>query len=82
MNKTFLKFGYPDSLLKNYKYWGILLRPQQTTLGSLVIVCKENVSSFSEVSNMALTRIFLFTPSPLMKYTIFGQKVIFMLDLL
>jgi len=53
MNKTFLKFGYPDSLLKNYKYWGILLRPQQTTLGSLVIVCKENVSSFSEVSNEA-----------------------------
>lgn len=50
MNETILKFGYPESLIKDYQSWVVLLRPQQVTLGSLVLACKEPVKQFGEVS--------------------------------
>ncbi len=49
-NKTLIKFGYPGSLIKEYKHWYLLLRPQQCTLGSLVLLCKDPVTRFSEIS--------------------------------
>ena len=50
MNATIKKFGYPDLLLKEYDYWVILLRPDQVTLSSLIIACKEDKESFSDIS--------------------------------
>ena len=50
MNATIKKFGYPDLLLKEYDYWVILLRPDQVTLSSLIIACKEEEESFSDIS--------------------------------
>ncbi|MBV1905399.1 MAG: hypothetical protein KUG75_04925 [Pseudomonadales bacterium] len=50
MNKTIENFGYPDSLIKEYSHWVILLRPQQATLGALILACKEEVLSFGELS--------------------------------
>lgn len=50
MNQTADKFGYPQSLVCEYAHWLVLLRAQQVTLGSLVLVCKEPVLRFSEVS--------------------------------
>lgn len=50
MNDTLRKFGYPDSVIKDYALWSVLLRPQQATLGALVLVCKEPVFSLGSVS--------------------------------
>lgn len=44
------KFGYPDTLVKDYGAWVVLVRPAQVTLGSLVLVCREPVQSFAAVS--------------------------------
>lgn len=43
-------FGYPETLVKEYPRWVVLARPAQVTLGSLVVICRENVTAFSSVS--------------------------------
>ena len=53
INKTLKKFGYPKTLIKEYKNWCILLRPEQVTLGSLVFICKDDVTKFSNISDKA-----------------------------
>ena len=50
MNPTMEKFGYPGSLVREYRHWAVLLRPQQTTLGALVLVCKDEAEAFSKIS--------------------------------
>ncbi len=49
-NPTALAFGYPGSKIAETDHWLILVRPKQPTFGSLVLVCKETVRAFSEVS--------------------------------
>lgn len=49
-NETMTKFGYPDTLVKDYGAWVVLVRPAQVTLGSLVLVCREPVQAFSALS--------------------------------
>ncbi|MEE2673521.1 MAG: HIT family protein [Myxococcota bacterium] len=53
MNETAEKFGYPGSLLGDYDHWMVLLRPAQVTLGSLVLICKEEASRFGEIGPAA-----------------------------
>lgn len=53
MNPTALKFGYPQTLVVESDHWLLLLRPKQVTLGSLVLVCKEPVQAFGDVSAAA-----------------------------
>ncbi|MFW6093674.1 MAG: HIT family protein [Pseudomonadota bacterium] len=50
MNATIEKFGYPGSLIHEYDHWVVLLRPQQVTLGSLVLACTEEAQAFHQVS--------------------------------
>jgi len=50
MNSTILTFDYPDSLIKQYNHWVILLRPKQTTLGSLILAYVPDVEKMSGVS--------------------------------
>ncbi len=50
MNATAVKFGYPASCLAEWTHWLVLLRPSQVTLGSLVLVCREPVERFGQVS--------------------------------
>jgi diadenosine tetraphosphate (Ap4A) HIT family hydrolase len=50
MNNTILKFNYPESLIKEYEYWVVLVRNEQVTLGSLILAYKKEVGSFSEVN--------------------------------
>lgn len=50
MNPTILKFGYPDTLVRAYEHWVVLVRPAQATLGSLVLASTETARSLSEVS--------------------------------
>ena len=53
MNATAEKFGYPDTLLADFDHWMVLLRPAQVTLGSLVLVCKEEAARFGEIGPAA-----------------------------
>ncbi len=53
MNATLDKFGYPKSLIKTYTRWLVLLRPQQVTLGSLILICRDNAAAFSAISTEA-----------------------------
>lgn len=53
MNATQTKFGDPESRVKLYDHWVLLLRPQQVTLGALVLVSLEEASAFSMLSDKA-----------------------------
>ena len=57
MNATIEKFGYPASLLHEYRSWVVLLRPAQPTLGSLVLACKEDATSLGSVSGAAYAEL-------------------------
>ena len=50
MNDTICKFNYPESLIKEYDHWVLLIRDKQVTLGSLILAYKEDIDSFSKVS--------------------------------
>ena len=50
-NTTLIKFGYPQTTIKEYRDWVLLLRPEQYTLGSLVLVYKKPTRKFSDISN-------------------------------
>src|SRR3712207_4650952 len=43
------------SLVAETAHWSVLVRPQQVTLGSLVLVCREPATAFGAVSPQALT---------------------------
>ena len=50
VNVTMEKFGYPATLVEEYNHWVVLLRPAQVTLGSLVLVCKDDAAAFPAIS--------------------------------
>ena len=56
-NATMTKFGYPESLICDYRRWVVLLRPHQTTLGALVLVCKDPVEAFGDISAEAFAEL-------------------------
>ncbi len=49
-NATALKFGHPQSLIAETASWLVLLRPNQPSLGALVLVCKEDARAFGDIS--------------------------------
>jgi diadenosine tetraphosphate (Ap4A) HIT family hydrolase len=57
MNATLQKFGYPATLVKEYQNWVVVLRPQQVTLGSLVLICQDVASAFSQISSEAFAEL-------------------------
>ena len=50
MNITIQTFGYPDTLIKEYEHWVVLLRPKQVTIGSLVIAAKSEAMHLGELT--------------------------------
>lgn len=54
---TLNKFGYPATLVSETTHWAVLVRPEQPTLGSLVLVCKEPVRAFGDVSPQAFAEL-------------------------
>jgi diadenosine tetraphosphate (Ap4A) HIT family hydrolase len=54
---TLDKFGYPGSLIEEGPRWVVLLRPAQVTLGSLVLICKEPVQAFADLSKDAFLEL-------------------------
>ena len=47
VNSTIEKFGYPETLLREFDHWLVLLRPAQVTLGSLVLAAKSEATAYS-----------------------------------
>jgi len=47
---TMTSFGYPATTVKEYVHWVVVVRPEQATLGSLVMICKEPARAFSNIS--------------------------------
>ena len=52
-NQTAVRFGYPDTLIREYEHWLVLLREPQATLGSLVLCAKSEATEFSAISTEA-----------------------------
>ena len=77
MNNTIIKFGYPSTLIKEYKYWVVLLREKQITIGSLVIICKEEKKSVSTISSAAFSELqdVLFFVEKLLKQEFKADKI-------
>ncbi|MBA3754896.1 MAG: HIT family protein [Nitrosomonas sp.] len=50
LNTTMRKFGAPQTIIRQYQYWSVLLRPAQVTLGALVLAAHEPVQAFSWLS--------------------------------
>jgi len=57
MNPTAEKFGFPDSLVKSFDHWHVLVRPAQPTIGSLVLVCSDAVGDFGKITKEASTEL-------------------------
>lgn len=49
MNLTIPEFGYPDSLIREYEHWAVLVRPDQVTLGSLVLAAKSDATAYGDL---------------------------------
>jgi diadenosine tetraphosphate (Ap4A) HIT family hydrolase len=57
INPTMEKFGYPATRIAETARWAVLVRPQQPTLGSLVLVCREEARLFGELSPDAFAEL-------------------------
>ncbi|MDP1786497.1 MAG: HIT family protein [Nitrosomonas sp.] len=44
------KFGAPQTIIRQYQYWSVMLRPAQATLGALVLAAHEPAEAFSQLS--------------------------------
>lgn len=53
MNQTILSFAYPDSLVREFEHWVVLVRPDQVTLGSLVLAAKGDVTAYGDLQREA-----------------------------
>lgn len=55
MNATIEKFGYPATLVREYRHWLVLVRPAQVTAGSLILAAKSEATSYGTLPEAAFT---------------------------
>ncbi|GAA6134316.1 hypothetical protein NBRC116188_11050 [Oceaniserpentilla sp. 4NH20-0058] len=58
---TLKKFGYPETLIKSYNHWYLLLRPNQSTFASLILFSKGLDHNFSKLDQDAFTELKIIT---------------------
>ncbi|MDH5553035.1 MAG: HIT family protein [Nitrosomonas sp.] len=56
-NDTMRKFGAPQTIIRQYQHWSVLLRPAQATLGAMVLVAHDPAQAFSELSPDSFTEL-------------------------
>jgi diadenosine tetraphosphate (Ap4A) HIT family hydrolase len=56
-NQTAVRFGYPDTLVREYEHWLVLLREPQATLGSLVLCAKSEAIEYSALPAEAFSEM-------------------------
>jgi diadenosine tetraphosphate (Ap4A) HIT family hydrolase len=61
MNDTLIKFGFPDSAIKTYEHWSVLLRPEQVTLGSLILASHSDSHAFGNLSELEMKELSIIT---------------------
>ncbi|MGE3747683.1 MAG: HIT family protein [Sphingomonadaceae bacterium] len=61
MNETIKRFGYPETLVAEYPHWVVLVRPEQPTLGSLILAAKSEATAFSDLPTAAFAELALVT---------------------
>lgn len=49
LNATMSKFGAPGSRIQGYKYWSVLLRPSQVTLGAMILAAHGPATAWGEL---------------------------------
>jgi diadenosine tetraphosphate (Ap4A) HIT family hydrolase len=57
MNDTILRFGHPRTLIADYEHWLVLLRPEQPTLGSVVLAAKSEAEAFADLPPPAFAEL-------------------------
>jgi diadenosine tetraphosphate (Ap4A) HIT family hydrolase len=57
LNPTMRKFGAPETIIHQFQYWVVMLRPIQLTLGSLVLAAHEPARSFSQLGQESFTEL-------------------------
>ena len=57
MNETILRFGYPATLIAAYDHWVVLLRPDQVTLGSLVVASTSGEQALAALPAQAFAQL-------------------------
>jgi diadenosine tetraphosphate (Ap4A) HIT family hydrolase len=50
MNATLQRFNYPDSNIKEYVHWVVMVRPVQITLGCTIIAAKSGGASLGDLT--------------------------------
>ena len=55
MNATIKKFGYPATLVRDYRHWVLLVRPAQVTAGSLILAAKGDATAYGDLPIDAFT---------------------------
>ena len=48
-NPTIARFGYPETLIREYAHWLVLLRPAQVTAGSLILAAKSDATAYGSL---------------------------------
>lgn len=61
LNATMCKFGAPQTIIRQYQYWSVMLRPAQATLGALVLAAHEPAEAFSQLSPESFTELHTIT---------------------
>jgi diadenosine tetraphosphate (Ap4A) HIT family hydrolase len=61
LNATMRKFGAPQTIIRQYQYWSVMLRPAQATLGALVLAAHEPAEAFSQLSPESFTELHTIT---------------------
>ncbi|MCG8464203.1 MAG: HIT family protein [Xanthomonadales bacterium] len=56
-NATLEKFGYTTGLIYESEHWVVLLRPQQVTLGALILGAKSDALSYGELPPAAFSEM-------------------------
>jgi diadenosine tetraphosphate (Ap4A) HIT family hydrolase len=51
VNETIAKFGYPETVIKEYEHWVTMIRLEQITVGSLVVAAKSSANNLGELSS-------------------------------
>jgi diadenosine tetraphosphate (Ap4A) HIT family hydrolase len=62
-NDTMRKFGFPETLVRDFEHWVVLLRPAQVTLGSLVLCAKSEADSFGALEPQAFAELAEIVPT-------------------
>jgi len=52
-NATFTRFGDIDTLIADYRWWSVQVRPQQATLGAMILLAHGPALAFSDLPDGA-----------------------------